>query len=380
MTGTVATAVLLTRKELTSLPQRRLTIETDDALQAQLRRILPSRAAGYAEWLSHQDAPAWVRWHWYFDDGAQRFVIPPHGIESNITLLDLDGITPLPRNVLVEFVGRLIRRIPDWHPKMRAFAALPADSAWSESRAALAPASHSDGTNRWATAIVRELAQLPDAKQFAQISKIARERFGFNHTLAMARDARDPSVYVVEDNHLSRWQEIYQREQLILIDPRLTGDAGPRTWCARELQTENAAFWNVALAHGIGSGWLMRSADGSATLVLSRPDKDICASEMETIEPNLRVLASFAHQLMMRMLGGPARHRERRHERALPDNDLEIIGHLQRGKGRKEISSLMGFSIPTLDRRIKFIKDKLGVDKLPQIVDVATRMGLLFPL
>lgn len=383
MTGnTPESAVRIPRKELAALKTRRLTIEMDEALLHQLRRVLPASAAGYCEWTGPTSTPAWLRWHWYYNEAGGDFVVGAEGIESNIELLAADGNTPLPADALTRFALRMIRRHRQWQalapvPVSPKAAQTPPQPATQAAASTIAYADHRDGTDDWADRVLPDLALLPDSKQFSQIAKLARERFGFNHAMAIALDPLDPTALVVEDNFLGRWQEIYQREHLIMIDPRLHGELGPAAWSAQEQHGKNAAFWSVAMANGIGSGWLMRSADGTAALVLSRPDARISATELAAIEPNLRRLALHAHQLMQRLLASPARYATSRYERALPENDLEIIGHLVRGKARKEIAAIMAISIATIDRRVKVIKKKLGADTMPQMVDMALRMGLL---
>jgi DNA-binding CsgD family transcriptional regulator len=386
MTGnTHETAVRITRKDLAALLPRRISTELDDAMLLQLRRMLPAKMAGHCEWLGPQHAPVWLRWHWYYDERAHDFVVTADGIESNIVLLAPDGQTALPQDALTCFALNKIRRRRQWHPITAAPArpARPASQPMPVTNIAVIPdlppthPDHRDGTEAWADRVLPGLAQLPDNKQFSQIAKLARERFGFNHTLALAHDPLDPGALVVEDNFLGRWQEVYQREHLIMIDPRLHGGLGPAAWSAREQRGKNAAFWTLAMENGIGSGWLMRSTDGTAALVLSRPDAAISDHELAGIEPNLRRLAALAHQLMQRMLASPARYATSRYERALPENDIEIIGLMLGGKGRKEIAAITAMSIPTIDRRIKFMKKKLGADTTPQLVDVALRMGLI---
>lgn len=383
MTGnTPESTVRITRKDLVAQKTRRLVTEIDEALLHQLRRVLPASAAGYCEWSGPISASTWLRWHWYYSEADGDFVVSAEGIESNIELLAADGHTSLPAAALTRLALRMIRRHPQWQaialpdkapsPKIAPQQAAPAVVALPP-----AYADHRNGTDAWADRVLHDLALLPDAKQFAQIAKLARERFGFNHTLAIARDPLDPSALAVEDTFLGRWQEIYQREQLVMIDPRLHGELSQGAWSTLEQHGKNAAFWSLARANGIGSGWLMRSADGNAALVLSRPDASISATEIAAIEPNLRRLATLAHQLMLRQLASPARYATSRYERALPENDLEIIGYLVRGKERKEIAAIMAISIATIDRRIKFIKKKLGAETMPQMVDVALRMGLL---
>jgi DNA-binding NarL/FixJ family response regulator len=384
-----APPIRLTRAALTQIAQRRLTVEIDDGFLEQIKRIVPALIAGYSEWSGPATATsdARVRWHWYFDEALQRFVVPPHGVQSNIILVDGDG-RDAPPDALVRLILRRIRRRHDWQPWMR-LATLNRRSAMPTASVAaprgtgsqiMTPVAHRDGTCRWGKQALRELEQLPDDRKFARIAKWARELFGFQHTMAVARSRHDPNLFSIEENFQLKWREIYEREHLVLIDPRLTCAHGATTWTARALHAQNPAFWNVAMAHGIRSGWLMRSADGSAALVLSRPDPDITAQESALMTPNLVMLAHAAHDLMARQLGSVKRRGNAPYERALPENDLEIIAHLQRNKPRKAIAAMLGKSIATVDRRLRVIKDKLGVDKTTDIVEVAVQMGLLKPI
>jgi DNA-binding NarL/FixJ family response regulator len=290
---------------------------------------------------------------------------------------------PVPAGEFASFVLRRIRRRVDWQPWLQLKTIhqriLSAERVQRQARDAplTLPIEHRDGTNRWGKRIIRELQDLPDHKQFSAIAKLAREKFGFGTTLGVAHSARDPGDMVVEHNHLREWREAYDREQLVLIDPRVNQMTGPTTWTARERHAENPAFWSLASRHGIRSGWVLRSDDGLATLVLSRADPDIDPVELAQMEPNLIMLAHAAHALLGRLQAARAASAQEQDEVGIPANDVEIIAYLKNGRLRKEIAAFMGVSIPTIDRRIKAIKGKLGVETTNQIVDAAVRLGLL---
>lgn len=383
MTGLdLDTPVRLTRAALKRVAERRLSIDQDEPLLEQLKRLFPAVVAGFAEWRGSYQPEVWIRWHWYFDDSVKRFVIPPHGITSNITLIADSSGVELSREEFARFILRRIRRRNDWQPwlqlaTVRQHAAAQARAQrLSASAPLVVPAEHRDGTARWGKKTLRELADLPDHKQFGAIAKLAREKFGFPTTLAVVHSARDPSNLLYEHNHLREWREAYDREQLVLIDPRVTLITGPATWTARDRRAENPAFWDLANRHGVRSGWVMRSDDSTATLVLSRAEPDITSLDVASMEPNLIMLARAAHALMTRLLAQRGSDARRDNE-GLPAQDVEIIAYLQKGKMRKEIAAFMNISIPTLDRRLRTIKEKLGVDTNQQAVDVAIQLGLL---
>lgn len=380
----LGTEVRLTRAALRQLPHLRTVSEVDDAMLYQIQKIVPARIAGFSEWTARAVPDVWVRWHWYFDDVLQDFVIPPQGLTTNIVLICEKTQVPLARATLYRMVMRRIRRRPDWQPIVR----LPlrrdplntGRPLATLRAAALAPPIASrpvcrDGTSTWGMKIVGELAQLPEAQQFGRIARLAREKFGFNQTLAIARSPDDPADFVIEDNHLPAWSEAYSREQMALVDPRLNVRGGPTTWRAGDFD-DLSAFWPAAAQHGVRSGWLMPSADGWSCFVLSRAADDTASLDLQLMEPNLVLLATFAHNMMKRRLASISAS-PRRNDDPLTDEEHAILRHIQTSKGRKEIAPLMGMSVSTLDRRIRALKERLGTRKQAHLVAVALNMGLL---
>lgn len=126
----ITSAVWLTRSSLNAIKQRSLLIEIDQVFLAQIQRILPATLAGFCVWTGeHEDAP-YVRWHWYFDAELKQFVIPQHGIVSNLVLTTADGRQSLPHAALARHVLRRIRRRQDWQPWLQLHALSRSTRVW----------------------------------------------------------------------------------------------------------------------------------------------------------------------------------------------------------------------------------------------------------
>lgn len=115
MAPPITGAAWLTRSALNSIKQKSLLIEIDHDFLAQIQKILPAALAGFCIWTGRHNPGVWVKWHWYFDANLKQFVVPFHGIESNIVLYRLDG-APYVEDALRRHVLRRIRRRHDWKP------------------------------------------------------------------------------------------------------------------------------------------------------------------------------------------------------------------------------------------------------------------------
>lgn len=127
-------AAWLTRPTLNSTRQKSLLIEIEQDFLSQIRRILPAGMAGYCLWKGELDSSLghpeiWVKWHWYFDEKLKQFVIPLHGITSNVVLVEPTGMS-LSDDAVARHLHRRIRRRHDWRPWVKLHQAkgtLPAD-------------------------------------------------------------------------------------------------------------------------------------------------------------------------------------------------------------------------------------------------------------
>ena len=122
MARPISGAVWLTRGALNSIKQKALLIEIDQDFLAQIQRILPASLAGFCIWTGLHEQDPWIKWHWYFDEELKQFVVPLHGIESNVVLLPKAGAlvvadaAALSHADLARHVHRRIRRRHDWKP------------------------------------------------------------------------------------------------------------------------------------------------------------------------------------------------------------------------------------------------------------------------
>lgn len=115
MAPPITGATWLTRSALNSIRQKSLLIEIDHDFLAQIQKILPAVLAGFCVWTGRHNPAVWVKWHWYFDANLKQFVVPLHGIESNIALYGPDGAL-YPDATLQRHALRRIRRRHDWKP------------------------------------------------------------------------------------------------------------------------------------------------------------------------------------------------------------------------------------------------------------------------
>ena len=116
MARPISGATWLTRSTLNSIKQRSLLIEIDQTFLGQIHRIIPAKLAGFCVWTGEFNSEVWVKWHWYFDEGVKQFVVPLHGITSNIVLISPSGEISLPDADLARHALRRIRRRHDWQP------------------------------------------------------------------------------------------------------------------------------------------------------------------------------------------------------------------------------------------------------------------------
>ena len=364
----------------------RLEVALDDDFLRHLQLALPAYRAGYSQWtgaLGGDFPPAFIRWHWYYDEEQRRYVVPFQGFRSNIGLIsDVDG-GELGPQALYRAALRRLRRYTGWQPPIRPPSrraqAAPKSallSAYLGRQPAIAPRpAHSDGSDAWGRKIVRELAQLPEAEQFGQVAKLARVKFGFDQTIALARSPIDPADFAMDGNLPPAWSDLYAAKGLASLDPRLLIEPGAVVWDARRWRGRNPGFWDLSSQYGVSSGWAMASDDGLAVLVLSRPTAD-AADSMPLIEPNLRALARFAHQMMARQLraediaqGQGAAALTRRH--------ITLLSQFGSGRPRKQLPDLLHISQATVDRQIKQIKQALGVETIEDAIAQARQLGIL---
>ena len=376
--------VRMTTAQLRAVAHLATSIQGDETLLREIRRIVPAKVAGFSEWRGQHDPEVWVRFHWYFDEVRNDFVVPAQGVSTNIVL-----VTPfkhdLSRSTFYRMLMRRLRRRLDWQPyvKLNPEAQDVRDDPQLPSmRAALRPIPiamrplHRDGTATWGRKTARELSCLPPADQFAQIAKMARQKFSFDQTLAYARCKEDVTIYVLEENHRPAWREVYAPEELAMRDPRLHMQRGAHTWHAEQWHAEDPAFWTAAIEQGIEHGWLMTSDDGLATLVLSRKGEAVTERELRLIEPSLIEIARFAHSMMRHQLRAPAAAQAAAGA-VLSDIERTILLHMHDGLQRKEIADRMRMSLSALDRHIRSFKVELKAKSSIDAINKARLHGML---
>lgn len=105
----------MSRQALRGLPQKSFLITHDQELLSQLQRLFPAVMAGFCIWTGKHESEVWVKWHWYYDSQINQFIVPAHGITSNVVLVSHEG-TGLSAEHLSRFALRRIRRRYDWQP------------------------------------------------------------------------------------------------------------------------------------------------------------------------------------------------------------------------------------------------------------------------
>ncbi len=385
--NTLAPGVRMTAAEFRQITRDATSVHVDVMMLREISRIVPASMAGVSEWggTRARGPRLRVRFHWYFDEVRRQFVIPAHGMTSNIALVCAETGLPLSGATLYRMMLRRLRRLLDWQP-------LPRDASgpirhhgsprMRAMRTAIHPAAiaarpeHRDGTDAWAVKAIGELRALPVSEQFGQLARMLRNKFGFDQTLIHARCASDPTRTLLAENHRPAWAETYKSMQLAERDQRLLVRGSATTWSAATWIEEDPLFWVNAIDQGIEHGWLMPSSDDLATFVVSRRSEPVSSEELALVEPNLLALGRFAHALLTDQLSSNACF-EHDAGAGLEEAQRTILLHLANGKQRAQISSLTGMSIPSIDRRIKTIKEALHVKTTLEALAKARRMGLL---
>lgn len=384
---TLAPGVRMTTAEFRQITRDATSVSVDVFMQRQISRIVPASLAGVSEWggTRARGPRLRVRFHWYFDDVLRQFVIPAHGMTSNIALVCAETGLPLSGATLYRMMLRRLRRVHDWQPlppaadgsiRHHGSPSLRPQRMAVHPSAITARPEHRDGTEAWAVKAIAELRALPVSEQFGQLARVLRNKFGFDQTLIHVRSATDPTHTLLAENHRPAWAEAYKTHQLAERDQRLLVRGAATTWSATTWIEEDPLFWVNAIDQGIEHGWLMPSSDGLATIVVSRRSEPVSSEELALVEPNLLALGRFAHALLTDQLRLNACF-ARDSGAGLEEAQRTILLHLANGKQRAEISSLIGMSIPSIDRRIKTIKETLQVKTTHEALAKARRMGIL---
>jgi LuxR family transcriptional regulator len=187
-----------------------------------------------------------------------------------------------------------------------------------------------------------------------------------------------PKVFVI-NNYSSSWQQRYEAEDYIRIDPTVahgTHSVMPLIW-SDEVFKHARNMWEDARAHGLRVGWAQSCHDAQGVggmLTLARSDDDFSADELRANSPQMSWLVQAVHTSMARLLVPrmmPAT------DTPLTSREAEVLRWTGDGKTSREIGDIMHISEHTANFHIKNSLVKLNAANKTAAVVKALMLGML---
>jgi DNA-binding NarL/FixJ family response regulator len=124
---------------------------------------------------------------------------------------------------------------------------------------------------------------------------------------------------------------------------------------------------------------LRRALDAGASGYLLKSDlTDTLAKAVKAVVDGERFLAPKASKIVLEGFLGPKGQRREGEQAAAPmtPREIEIVRHMAEGKTNKEIATLLGIAVRTVEAHRSKIMLKLGLHSLAEVIHYAMRHGI----
>ena len=215
---------------------------------------------------------------------------------------------------------------------------------------------------------------------FSALSRTAGElgfeycAYGMRLPLPISR----PKVFMM-NNYSADWQERYERENYLAVDPTVTHglrSVTPLVW-TEQVFSACRPFWEDARAHGLNFGWAQSCYDSKGIggmLTFARSEDRISSAELHDNAFKMSWMAHLAHQGMSRLLVAKLMPET---EIELSPREAEVLRWTAEGKTSSEVSEILNISERTVNFHVNNALVKLGAANKTAAAIKALVLGLL---
>lgn len=182
----------------------------------------------------------------------------------------------------------------------------------------------------------------------------------------------------IASNSPEYWQQEYFNKGYISIDPVVKHAYYSLEWMiwSDEIYAGVPDFWKAKQAAGLRYGLSLptRGIHAKGVLSISRPEKEITATELEEKKLHLSWLAQTAHTSMEAHLLPELSAIQKI---VLTDREIDILRMLAEGKTSEDIAGILQITKRTIDFHINNAVTKLGVENRTAATVLLAVLGLL---
>ena len=342
---------------------QQLVANADPELLSELiGQAIPSRIAGFCEWVSDTAPVVSVGFDWHINDEPNRVAILSNAPRTNLMMVNAKGYDYGPQRTsrfLLTWINTFLR--PRLSPLARQDIV-----------------SNSSGWRGGYLSILDNLTT--EMALYKQVERRVRA-LGFDYTaygIRMAFPIIRPTVWT-HNNYPEEWQRRYAEKDYVDIDPtvqRAIESPLPMVW-SDALFEDQPEFWRDAQRHGLRFGWAQSSRDATGSvglLSVARRDGPITDAELQEKQHKLSMLVQITHAGMSRIMA-PALAPGLR--ATVTSGEREILRWTAEGKTSAEIASILELPERTVTFRRTAVIRKLGAVNITQATVMAFSLGMI---
>lgn len=150
---------------------------------------------------------------------------------------------------------------------------------------------------------------------------------------------------------------------------------------ARLLKRRSPKTRVVFLSAFVQDAYIRRAleVEASGYLAKSEPTEAIIAAIRAVARGATRFSAAVGQRIVVEADGARLLDGVQTRAELLTPREKDVLGHLAQGKAKKEIASLLGISLKTVDHHTSHIMDKLDIHDRVELARYAIREGLINP-
>ncbi len=236
--------------------------------------------------------------------------------------------------------------------------------------------------NTWQEDQFNALLGIASEKElFSQVAQIAKGMgfeycaYGMRMPVPISRPA-----FVLFNNYSPQWQQCYQDNGFIEIDPTVIHglkSSMPIIW-SPQVFANAPELWEEARAHGLCFGWAQAARDSGGAvgmLTLARSKDNLSDADIVDNQYKMAWLAQVVHVGMANMLRAKMVPES---EVVLTSREREVMLWTAEGKTAYEVGQILAVSERTINFHINNVVAKLGASNKIQAAVKAAILGLLY--